>query len=135
MWYAIKQFLSLVRQKAFSHFTHFTLEQALIQNLHLCFLSVCAGQCPTQSYLTSSTTLAEFRTFFLFTSSSVGLLLADRPLFLTVIFPAPRRACAISDRKLIRVLHLVIPLCEQWRRYRSHAFTTHMSSKWNTMRK
>ena len=34
-----------------------------------------------------------------------------------------------------RVLHLVIVLCEQRRTYRIHAFTTRMSSKWNTMPK
>jgi hypothetical protein len=123
MWYAIKQFLSLVRQKAFSLFTHFT---------HF-FFSV-RQPVPNTIIPHIIHYFAEFRTFFLLRSSGVGLSFADRPLLLVVVFPALRRACAIFDRKMKRVLHLLIPRCELWRRYRSHACTTDMSSKWNTMR-
>ena len=50
---------------------------------------------------------AEFRSFFFFTSSSVGLSVADLTLFLTVGFPAPRRACAVSGQKMIRYTGLM----------------------------
>jgi len=35
------------------------------------------------------------------------LSLADRPLFLAVVFPALRRACAVSDQKMIRYTGLL----------------------------
>jgi len=63
----------------------------------LLFLSVC---CPVPNTITTHIIhcFAEFRTFFLLTSSSVGLSLAGRSIFLSV-FPALRRTRAVSDQK------------------------------------